>query len=101
MYKQLEPERGTKVDAMQVSAGWDYNCAVLVDGKLDCWGLNINGQVEHPVWLGGLDNGRIESHQLVVRDIRINFVNKIINYSYNPIRKVGYNVYRKSLNIIK
>ena len=33
---------------MQVSAGWNHNCAIRTDGTLDCWGGNDYGQAQPP-----------------------------------------------------
>jgi hypothetical protein len=32
----------------QVSAGYDYTCALDMDGKVHCWGLNVEGQLNSP-----------------------------------------------------
>ena len=29
-----------------ISSGWDYNCAIALDGILQCWGLNLLGQLD-------------------------------------------------------
>jgi cysteine-rich repeat protein len=36
---------GANVVITQVSAGNDYNCALTNDGKVFCWGINLNGQL--------------------------------------------------------
>jgi hypothetical protein len=32
----------------QVSAGEEHACAIKADGRLDCWGNNDSGQLDHP-----------------------------------------------------
>jgi alpha-tubulin suppressor-like RCC1 family protein len=33
---------------MGISSGWDYSCAVTLDGDIGCWGLNMFGQTDIP-----------------------------------------------------
>ena len=51
-------------NAIQISAGYYYTCAVLSNHKVECWGNNVNGEpgngtsIEHssPVAVSGITN---------------------------------------------
>ena len=34
--------------ARQISAGELHNCGILVDGTIECWGSNYNGESDSP-----------------------------------------------------
>jgi len=36
---------GTLSNVSQISAGWDHSCALLTGGTVECWGLNLTGQL--------------------------------------------------------
>jgi hypothetical protein len=33
---------------VQLSSGYDHNCAIRIDGSLACWGSNTNGEINAP-----------------------------------------------------
>jgi alpha-tubulin suppressor-like RCC1 family protein len=32
----------------QITCGFDFSCGIKMDDSLDCWGLNDEGQTDHP-----------------------------------------------------
>ena len=51
-------------DAVQVSAGGDFSCAVRGDGSVVCWGGNVNGQLGRGSTMAGAGNITIRNVQL-------------------------------------
>ena len=53
--------------AVAIAAGGDHSCAILVDGKVQCWGLNANGELgdgstddsSSPVTVGNLGSASV------------------------------------------
>lgn len=41
----------TLTEALEIGAGEDHACAVLIDGRLECWGENRNGELGQPASL--------------------------------------------------
>ncbi len=41
----------TLTEALEIGAGEDHACAVLIDGRLECWGENRNGELDQPASL--------------------------------------------------